>query len=104
MLHEPFDGRTVVVTHHAPHPDSVHPRFAGNLLNPAFASDLSALMGPADLWIHGHVHDSFDYQVNGTRVIANPRGYALNRQSVQSPEQLEWENPLFDPRLVIEIG
>ena len=30
------------------------------------------------LWIHGHKHESFDYEVNGTRVVCNPRGYAPN--------------------------
>ena len=29
----------------------------------------------AALWIHGHMHDSFDYEINGTRVVCNPRGY-----------------------------
>ena len=27
------------------------------------------------LWTHGHVHDDFDYMINETRVICNPRGY-----------------------------
>lgn len=83
-LAQPFDGKTVVVTHHAPSSQSVSPRYAGDLLSPAFASNLEALMGGdrAALWIHGHVHDSFDYEVCGTRVVCNPRGYApkaLNR-------------------------
>jgi hypothetical protein len=47
------------------------------------------------LWIHGHTHDSFDYRLNGTRVLCNPRGYA--RDGVN-------ENPMFDPQLVIEVG
>lgn len=102
-LDEDFPGKTVVVTHHAPHVGSVHPRFADSILNAAFASDLSALLGKADLWIHGHVHDSFDYDIDGTRVIANPRGYALNLNSAESLDNLEWENPQFDPRLVVTI-
>jgi Icc-related predicted phosphoesterase len=28
------------------------------------------------LWIHGHTHESFDYEIGKTRVICNPRGYA----------------------------
>jgi len=44
MLAEPFDGRTVVVTHHAPSSRSVHPRYAHDLLTPAFASNLENLM------------------------------------------------------------
>lgn len=72
------DGRrTVVVTHHAPHPNSVpddNP-MAGDSYGPAYASDLSHLLGRSRLWIHGHVHDVLDYSVRGTRVVCNPRGY-----------------------------
>ena len=102
-LDERFDGATVVVTHHGPHAGSVHSRYAGSLVNAAFVSDLTSLMGKAALWIHGHVHDSFDYVVNGTRIVANPRGYALNRKKVESLEQLQWENDAFDAGLVIEV-
>jgi len=24
------------------------------------------------LWIHGHTHDPFDYEVDGTRVVCKP--------------------------------
>jgi len=102
-LDEAFDGVTVVVTHHGPHRLSVHPRYAGSLVNAAFVSDLTPLMGKAALWIHGHVHDSFDYRVSGTRIVANPRGYALNRKLAEAPQQLQWENAAFDAGLIIEI-
>jgi len=52
---------------------------------------------------NGHVHDSFDYMIGKCRVIANPRGYARNRLYAESPEQVEWENPGFDPTLVLEV-
>ena len=80
MLAEPFDGNTVMITHHAPSSRSVHPRYARDLLTPAFASDVENLMGGdrAGLWIHGHMHESYDYQIRGTRVVCNPRGYAPN--------------------------
>lgn len=91
-LSEPFDGKTVVVTHHGPHKGSIHPRYAGDILTAAFVSDLSDLIErhQPDLWIHGHVHSSFDYIVGKTRIIANPKGYY-------------GENPDFDPNLIIEI-
>lgn len=78
MLAQPFSGKTVVVTHHAPSSRSISRRYVGDLLSPAFASNLESLMGDrrAVLWVHGHVHDSFDYVVDGTRVVCNPRGYA----------------------------
>jgi len=102
-LAEDFAGKTVVVTHHAPHAGSIHERYAGGLLNAAFATDLTSLTERADLWIHGHVHDSFDYMAGTTRIIANPRGYARSRSSAQSVAQLEWENLRFDPRLTVSV-
>jgi hypothetical protein len=103
QLAVPFEGRTVVVTHHGPHPNSVHPRYLGDLLNAVFVSDLSRLVEQADLWIHGHVHDSFDYHVGKCRVLTNPRGYARNRMTAESPEELEWENRAFDAQLVVDV-
>jgi predicted phosphodiesterase len=102
-LAQPFGGKTVVVTHHAPHPMSVHPRYIGNQLNAAFVSDLSALMPGVDLWLHGHVHDSFDYQVGQCRVVANPAGYVLNRRYAIDPSEYEFENRGFDRSLLVEV-
>jgi predicted phosphodiesterase len=95
-LAEPHDGATVVITHHSPSRQSIHPRFAGSLLNACFVSDLERLVGSggARLWIHGHTHDSFDYALNGTRVVCNPRGYAKGGVN---------ENARFDPTLTIEV-
>jgi Icc-related predicted phosphoesterase len=93
-LAKPCDGRTVIVTHHAPSARSIHDRYSGSLLSGAFASNLEKMMG-ADhvaLWIHGHMHDSFDYIINGTRVICNPRGY--------TPDAL---NPDFKADFVVDI-
>jgi predicted phosphodiesterase len=96
-LAQPHDGPTVVITHHAPSPASIHPRFAGSLLNACFVSDAGHLAGGerVQLWIHGHTHDSFDYPLHGTRVLCNPRGYA--RGGVN-------ENAFFDPGLLVEVG
>ncbi|BET12341.1 metallophosphoesterase [Pandoraea sputorum] len=92
----PHDGPTVAITHHAPTPQSIHPRFAGSLVNPAFISDLTALIEQSDaaLWIHGHTHDSFDYRVGHTRVMCNPRGYCFEGRA---------ENPAFDPHMIVRV-
>ena len=74
-LAKPFSGKTVVVTHFAPHPKSIAPAYANHPANPGFVVDLEPLMGRAALWIHGHTHTFFDYRMNGTRVVCNPRGY-----------------------------
>jgi predicted phosphodiesterase len=96
-LAQPHAGPTVVITHHAPSPLSIHPRFAGSPVNACFVSNAEHLMAGdrVQLWVHGHTHDSFDYRVNGTRVVCNPRGYA--RDGVN-------ENAQFDPDLMVNVG
>lgn len=95
-LNEPFAGPTVVITHHAPSRRSLHPRFANSLLSACFVSDAEYLLGRdrVDLWVHGHTHDSFDYAVNGTRVLCNPRGYA--RGDING-------NAAFDAALIVDV-
>lgn len=82
----------VVVTHHAPSRRSISPKYRGDPLNVAFASDLEPLIVRREprLWVHGHVHSRNDYRVGATRVVSNPMGYP-------------GENKEFDPALVIEI-
>lgn len=103
QLNEPFDGKTVVVTHHAPAPASLHPMFEKDLVSTAFISDLTDLLGSAALHIHGHTHHSFDYDIRGTRIIANPMGYSKGAKTVASPHELRRENANFNPQLVVEI-
>lgn len=92
-LSRPFAGSTVVITHHLPHPQSVHAKYQGDWSNTCFASDLSALVRPpVNLWIHGHTHESMDYKIGDTRVVCNPRGYVP-----QEP------NEHFNPALVVEL-
>lgn len=72
--------KKVVVTHYAPSHLSVHPRYMNKqdmLMNFYYYSDLSDIMLDhcVDVWCHGHVHNSFDYEVGNTRVLCNPRGY-----------------------------
>ena len=93
-LTEPFDGPTVVVTHHLPSARSVPERYARSTLTAAFASDLETLMNGRRiaLWVHGHTHAARDYRLNGTRVVCNPRGY---------PRERDWTG--FRPDFVVAV-
>lgn len=104
-LAQPYDGRTVVVTHHSPTYESLR-RFSGahelDFLDPrhfqprskifgrisdrdaatrigCYASEDSRLLRRhADriaLWAHGHLHEGMDFIDQGVRVICNPCGY-----------------------------
>lgn len=104
-------GPLVIVTHHAPIPEITEdPGGSGNdpTLDPAYRSDLRALMSPApddgggtsrpaDLWIYGHTHESFDAVIGETRVISNSKGYG------PWPGQRSWDNANFDDKFVVEI-
>lgn len=90
----PYTGKTVVITHHCPSEKSVAEKYLGDPLNAAFASNLDYMVEQADLWIHGHTHCSFDYQLGKCRVVCNPRGYPLSGGG--------FENPGFLPDLVVE--
>ncbi|OHD03820.1 MAG: hypothetical protein A2095_05475 [Sphingomonadales bacterium GWF1_63_6] len=94
-----FDGTTVVVTHHLPHPGSIASHYAGDSLNPAFCSDLSRLVeeSGAKVWVHGHTHSSFDYKIGDTRIVCNPKGYGPFKLGGRP------ENLAFDPFKVVEI-
>ncbi len=85
--------KIVVVTHHAPSPQSIPSRFQNDPLNPAFASNLEPFIAEcrAALWIHGHIHHRADFTLGGTRVVANPRGYPTEPHTG------------FDPSFVVEI-
>jgi predicted phosphohydrolase len=71
------DLKKVVVTHHTPSYKSCPSNFVGDHYNPFFHNSLEELMldYSPNLWVHGHTHDSFNYEIGGTRVVCNPYGY-----------------------------
>lgn len=71
----PFNGKTVVVTHHVPTSQAIASKYARDILSAAFASNLDGLVEQADLWVAGHTHVAADVSVGKCRVVVNPRGY-----------------------------
>jgi len=75
------DSKVVFVGHHAPSAMSTHDRYKHNvhrIMNGGYSSDLSEFIMDHPqivLWTHGHMHDPFDYMIDSTRVVCNPRGY-----------------------------
>lgn len=89
----PFDGPTVVVTHHAPHPASLNHR---KTLAWCYGSNLALLLegqDAPDIWLHGHVHGRADYMVGKSRILMNGRGYQFADDADNG----------FDPQFVVEI-
>ncbi len=94
-LKEPFDGATVVVSHMAPTMQSVEEEFRDDIVSAAYASRCDDIVAHADLWVHGHMHTSFDYRVGKCRVVCNPCGYLMRDGRPQNPD--------FDPNFIVEV-
>ena len=95
-LAQPFDGKTVVVTHFAPSLQSSDPRYGLVPGTAGFCNALDDLLPHADLWLHGHLHAPSDYVAKGQRsdgsswqcrVVANPLGYARKGEQVHFQAQ-----------------
>jgi len=98
MVQEHKDKQCVVVGHHSPSFQSVHPIYAHEtLMNGGYHSDLSEFIldhPQIKLWTHGHTHHPFDYVIGETRVVCNPRGYENDGYS---------EDTGWNPNIVLEV-
>jgi predicted phosphodiesterase len=88
-LAKPFDGKTIVITHHAPVPEVMGDEHHGPL-NAAYSNNWPELVAKADGWVFGHTHKVVDVEILGCRVLSNPKGYP-------------GEETGFNPALVVEF-
>ena len=80
------DKPLIIVTHHAPSPYAISPKFKGSMINPAFVSNLNQFIidNPnIRLWCFGHCHSSSDFILGETRLICEPFGYG-NENNMES--------------------
>ena len=82
--------KSVIITHHLPSEKSIATKFAGDPLNYSFMTKLDSFILKTQplLWIHGHTHLSFDYQIGSTRILCNPRGYATSEPNYRFQDDL----------------
>ncbi len=92
---ESLAGETnVVVSHHGPSIKSSPAGRSEDITSAAYVSDLEGFISQhqPDYWLHGHLHNSSEYQVGDCTVICNPKGYSGE------------ENSDFDPVKCIELN
>lgn len=94
--------KTVVITHHAPSYKSLPEKWKYDSLNDAFVDnlDVEILKYNPHMWLHGHIHESMDYMLGDTRIVANPKGYPTNMCGRGGPEH---ENINFNPILSFKL-
>ncbi len=82
-LEKPFDGQTLVVSHHAPYPASYCDYAFPEDLNEAFHVDLTWLFTKykIDHWIHGHTHHNRKpFKIGETWFYTNQLGYTFREE------------------------
>lgn len=77
-LDKPFDGATILMTHHAPVSFAIDSKFDRDSLTPCFASRMEELLVRDDLnlVVWGHTHFGIDKTIDNTRFVSSPVGYA----------------------------
>ena len=78
-LDSQVDENTIVVTHHLPSFDLIHPKYKSPIYDDyhsAYASDCDEIIRKAKIWIYGHTHIGSDVMFeNKVRCICNPYAY-----------------------------
>ena len=77
QLSTKYQGKTVVVTHHAPSPECAPGiKYEMGHLAAAYVNDWKEFAElDIDLWVHGHTHVGYHKSINGIPHASNPRGY-----------------------------
>jgi Icc-related predicted phosphoesterase len=90
-LAEKATPETVVITHHLPSLRSVASKFQASNANRFFVGDVNRILVERKprLWLHGHTHNSVDYQYENTRVVCNPFGYSWDLNAEYSTTILD---------------
>ncbi len=83
----------VVITHHLPSFSCVDPKYAGDKLNAAFASnyDEQIMDTKPAIWCWGHSHVTYDAMLGDTRMLSNAFGYGRH------------ENKEYKKEFIIEV-
>ncbi|KJS41379.1 MAG: hypothetical protein VR71_18570 [Roseovarius sp. BRH_c41] len=88
QLSTPFEGQTVVVTHHCPHPDLIGETHGD--LDGVYGSDLRGLIKryQPDAWLFGHTHHAAGLTQGRTRIRNVSLGYPGQVDPGDEAEQL----------------
>lgn len=79
----------VIITHHMPHKDTIHPQYRGDDLNRFFLCEMDVEKIAPKVWIHGHTHKRHRFMVDKTEIVCNPLGYPNENPGPYGPVTVE---------------
>jgi Icc-related predicted phosphoesterase len=94
----------IVITHHHPLLRK-HKRFPLDDITYGFCNtglEQQIIDSNVKYWIFGHTHDSTYEDLNGTHVVSNQHGYALQSR-FSAASEVTYEDAGYDPKLILEI-
>lgn len=79
-------NKCIVITHHLPTFKVIHPNYKDEIeLNSFFASNSDELIcDPVLYWVYGHTHSVSSHDINGVKVLCNPKGYPSERSGYKN--------------------
>jgi len=105
-IKEPFNGKTLIFTHHAPTLEAVDVRYKDSVeLNGGFASNLEKFIWeyqPA-FWGFGHLHNSVKMKIGKTKVQANAKGYPKRFTFADLDSPSIFENTKFKDKMITNL-
>lgn len=100
-LSEDFDGKTIIVTHHAPIIQSLKQGVLTDVLDAADVNNWEDFIieTNANVWIHGHTHKNMDLIIGNTRVVSNASG----GNGLAKDGEIYHYNSSFSNSFIIEV-
>jgi predicted phosphohydrolase len=83
-LNKPFEGKTVVATHHVPTFLNYPEMYKGSVLTEGFAVELFDFIQDSniDYWIYGHHHSNVpEFVIGKTQMLTNQLGYVIQNEN-----------------------
>lgn len=73
--------KLVIVTHHCPTSKVLNANTKKDKFKSLYVSDLDSIIKKENIhtWICGHIHQNFDFEIEGTRIVGNQRGKPKDR-------------------------
>jgi Icc-related predicted phosphoesterase len=95
FLDSSLSQKNIIISHHAPSFKSIDKKYQTyGRINYGFYSDLDWLISEYSekipFWVHGHTHTPVKYNILGSTILSNPKGYPSEQSAFNPPFKIKW--------------